>query len=140
MADYDASKVVIAFGEVIIDGFADGDFITIARDNPSFTNETGADGQGVRSASNDKRGTVTLTLQQTSLANTQLAAIVKSDELGLLGKRPFACRDLLGTTVATAGSMWIEKPADTTFGRESGTREWVLKTNNLELLPGGALV
>lgn len=134
---FDASQVTIVFNGVIVSGFADGDFINVARNNPTWIDGTGSDGEGWRAKSSDNSGTITITILQTSKSNDALNIISKLDELTGDGVGPFLMKDLSGTSLAAAATAWIEKPADQVFGREVGNREWVIKTDNLVTSPGG---
>jgi hypothetical protein len=134
---FDPAQVSIIFAGIPIEGFADGTFITAARDNPSFTKVVGSDGEGARSKSNDTGGSVTVTLMQTSLSNDALSAIMALDEATGDGVGPLLIKDGLGRTLISAESAWLEKPADAEFAREISNREWVIQTDNLQIFDGG---
>ena len=134
---YNAGDVAIIFAGIPFEGFADGTFVTVVRDNPSFNSLVGSDGEGARAKSNDRSGTITCTLMQTSLTNDALSSLALLDELTGDGVAPVLVKDNSGRTVASAETAWIEKPADAEFGREISNREWVLKTNDLSMFIGG---
>ena len=134
---YNPADVTIVVAGVPISGFADGTFINAARDNPSFTNGSGADGEGWRAKSNDKTATVTLTLLQTSEANDLLSALSALDEASGDGVGPLLIKDNSGRTLLAAETCWLEKPADSEFAREVSNREWVVKTDSLNVFVGG---
>jgi hypothetical protein len=134
---YDAGSVSIIFAGIPFEGLADGTFVTVARDNPSFNSLTGSDGEGARAKSNDKSGTITCTLMQTSVTNDLLSEVAALDELTGDGVAPLMVKDNSGRTIASAETAWIEKPADAEFGREISNREWVIKTTELNLFVGG---
>ena len=112
-------------------GFANGTFIVVARNNDSFTLGTGADGEGARAQSNDRSGTIVITLLHTSLTNDVLAAALAADELTGNGVFPVLVKDLNGTMLAQAETMWVRKPADSSRGREVEETEWTLETNDM---------
>lgn len=131
---YDAKSVKIVFGPMLMSGFGDGDFITINQDAETYTDEVGSDGEVVRSRSNDNRGTITITLQASSLLNQALSLFHEADKVApnlALGVAPFLCTDLNGLSLHAASQAWIQKPADVAYGRESGTREWVIRCADL---------
>ena len=134
---YNAADVAIVFAGVPIEGYADGTFVAVARDNPSWNKNIGADGEGVRAKSNDKSGTITLTLMQSSLSNDALSALALLDEASGDGVGPFLMKDNSGRTICSAETAWIQKPADVSFAREAETREWVFETNLLDMFVGG---
>lgn len=134
---YNPSDVIAIIAGVEVTGYADGTFITCGRDNPSFTNGTGSSGEGWRAKSNDKSGTCTMTLLQTSESNDALTALVTLDEVSGDGVGPFLLKDNSGRTLYEAETAWLEKPADSEFAREVTNREWVIKTDNLNVFVGG---
>jgi len=134
---YSAKDVTIVFAGIVVEGYADGVFMTAARDNPAFTNGSGADGEGWRAKSSDKTGTITLTLLQTSVTNDAFSALAVLDEASGVGVFPFLAKDGSGRTLIAAETAWIEKQADAEFARDISDREWVLKTDKLNTLVGG---
>lgn len=134
---YNPAKVVIVVAGIPISGFADGTFVTCGRDNPSYSKGTGAGGEGWRAKTNDKSGTCTITLLQTSSVNAALSGLIAIDEAVDEGIGPFALKDLGGTTLYAAEDCWIEKPADSEFAREVTNREWIIHMTQLEVFVGG---
>ncbi len=134
---YNPADVALVVAGVPISGYADGSFIVVSRDNPSFTNGTGSDGEGWRAKSNDRSGTCTITLLQTSEGNDALSALVALDELSGAGIGPLLVKDNSGRSVYSAETCWVEKPADAEFAREQSDREWVIKTDSLNTFAGG---
>lgn len=126
---YNAARVVVIVNGFNITGFADGTFININMVNDGITTQVGADGEIARAINTDRRCTVTVTLQQTSMANEYLSTLFNTDMLtcgGLIG--PILIQDLCGTTLFMASQAWVVKPADTEFGKEILTRAWQLQT------------
>lgn len=137
--NYDAADVEVILAGAPVEGKADGTFVVVARNNDSFTVKTGADGEGARAQSNDKSGTVELTLLQTSAFNDILSAAAKLDELQGDGVFPILVKDLNGTSLAKAGTAWVRKFADISYAREVEEWTWIIETNSLEMFPGGAV-
>ncbi len=133
----DPKKVIIIIGGIQVSGFVDGTFLNIGRINPMFTNGSGADGEGWRSKSNDKTGIATLSLLQTSKSNAELSALALLDEETGNGVVPMLVKDLSGTSLYSAETVWIEKVPDSGFSREVEGREWVIKTDDLKVFVGG---
>lgn len=130
---YDPKEVSIIAGGEIVQGYADGTFISIERDEDTWALQIGADGEGARSKSNNRSGTITLTLQQTSASNAILNALAQADELSNGGVFSVLVRDNNGGSLAAAETAWIQKPSNQEYGREAGEREWVIRTDNLSL-------
>lgn len=133
---FDPKEVSVIIGEFIIKGFSD-DMISVARDNPAWELIVGADGEGTRVKSNDRSGTITLTLQQSSPSNDDLSTLALADELSNTGLRPFYMKDSLGTSLFTAITCFVEQIPEASFGKSASDRVWVLKTDNLIGFLGG---
>src|SRR4051812_13560989 len=126
---YNAAKVVVIVSGHAATGFADGTFVNITMVNDAITSQVGADGEIARAISTDRRCTVTLTLQQTSQTNDFLSTLFNIDMLSCGGRSgPILIQDLCGTTLFSAATCWITKPADVEFSKEITTRAWALQT------------
>lgn len=134
---YNPADVLIVFAGIPVEGIADGTFITVARDNPAWNKSIGSDGEGVRAKSNDRGGTITLTLMQSSVTNDALSALANVDEASGNGVGPFLMVDRSGRTICGAETAWIQKQADAEFAREASTREWIFETDVLDMSIGG---
>ena len=134
---YNPADVAVIFAAISIEGFADGTFITAARNNPSWNMQVGSDGEGVRAKSNDKGGIFTLTLMQSSVSNDALSALAILDEASGDGIGPFLVKDNSGTSLIAAETAWIQKPSDQENAREATNREWIFETDLLDLFIGG---
>jgi len=131
--DYDPYKVAITINGQTVEGYADGTFISVSRNNQTCTVQSGASGEAARSKSNDRTGTVELTLMQTSAFNDILSGLFFADETGTLnaGKFLFSLIDLNGSTILGADQMWVQQPPTVEYGKELGDRVWTLETGNL---------
>lgn len=134
---YDASQVSVIVGGFAMTGFADGSAVTIDRDEDAFSLSVGTDGESARSKSNNFAGKITIKLMQTSPSNDVLTAFAKADELSNAGIVPAMVKDNLGRSMHMAENAWVERFPSSDFARESGVREWVLRTNHLENFVGG---
>jgi hypothetical protein len=140
MSTHDPNKIVVTFLGNIITGFAADTFVNIARDEEGWFKTVGANGNVCRARNNNKGGKITLTLQQDSLSNDILSAAAALDEQFGTGTGEVMVKDLNGTTLAHAESAWVQKFADAGFGKEVGTREWVIDCGVLEEFIGGIVV
>lgn len=134
---YDPKQVVVIFGGRQVRGYADGTFVEVVRDEDMFSLYVGADGESTRAKSNNKSGSVTVTLQQSSPSNDELSELALADELGNAGVLPLLVKDGSGRALFTAEQAWIQKMADSAFGNETETREWVIRTGELIPFVGG---
>ncbi len=137
--DYSANEVDLIIGVIKIDsGFADGPFLRITPEADDYDDEAGADGEVVRSKSNDKRADVQVILQQTSAGNNALRAMRAA---GLLipnggGIVPILVRDKnSGSALWTGEHCWIKRRPNAEFGKVAGTREWTIRVASLDEVP-----
>ena len=136
---YDPDRVKVSFGPVLFSGYADGTYITIARQGTIFDTRKGADGSIDRKNNRNKHFNVTITLMQTSKVNDLLSAIMITDMESNFGINPLSIVDLNGTTVFFARQAWIQKDPDDEEADSLGNREWVFSTGPAEKFTGGNL-
>ena len=134
---YNAHEVSVIVGARPITGLASGDAVTIERESDSWTDAVGISGEVTRSGSADKRGTITIRLQQSSSDNDYLSALVAADEMAKTGVVPILIRDSNGNSLYAAEQGWIKKPASATFAKEAGEREWIIRCARIEMFAGG---
>lgn len=137
MKNYDAKKVIQVFNNIPILGYADGTFVSVERNEDSFELTVGSDSEGCRSQVNNFSGRVTFTLGQWSATNDLLSALLTVDELTGNGIGPYILKDLKGTTLVTAESAWIVKPANIEYDRSPTSREWIIESDRLIMAVGG---
>ena len=134
---YDPASVSVLIGGVPISGFADGTFVSIERNNDTFQVVSGADGIVSRAKSNDKTGTLTLTLVQTSASNDVLEGFATLDELSSTGVVPVMVKDNLGRSIHFSGNGWIQRHPTAEYGKEISNREWVIALADYTPFNGG---
>lgn|SRR5574341_534473 len=132
---YDASKVDVAFMGLPITGWGDNDFIEIARDEPLWTIQKGADGEVSRSKNVDDSATAKIVCHQTSQANKTLAGFAQLDRLTGKGIGPFLLTE--GDSFASSIEAWVEELPAMTYGKEAGRREWLVRLAKAEIFIGG---
>lgn len=135
---YNLGAVDVVFAGIPFEGFADGTVVTVARNNQIATLVVGGDGEGARAMSNDKGGTVTVVLMQTSKTNLALSAVAIADEeSGGQGVHTLLVKDGSGLSIAQSQTAWLQKIADAEYGRELTNRTWVIETDDLDSVIGG---
>src|SRR5690606_3690578 len=133
---YDPASVIISVGGVHMSGFADGTYLMIERDEDAFTKVTGADGYTTRVKSNNRCGSLTLTLKQSSPSNDVLSGFANLDELSNAGVVPILIRDISGTSTYFSATGWIRKYPSSEFAKELSNREWILDLADLDVFVG----
>ncbi len=103
-----------------------------------FTKTVGGQGEVTRSKSADATSRVTLTVPETSIANTLLDQMYEAD-VGTPGgvTYPFLLKDALGTTIVTCLNAWVMKKADLEEAAEAGEREWIIDCGDTESVIAG---
>jgi len=139
LATFDASEVVMSWGATKIDGLADGTFVEVVQENDSFTDVSGADGEVMRSKTNDRRFEITFTLMQSSDANGPLSEAHNVDIRTPNGDgiQPLRIYDKASGTVIFAEKAWLKRHADTGFAKEHTDRVWALRSNNVDVKMAG---
>lgn len=136
---YSAAEVSMVAGPIMITGMADGTMVKVSFNEDAFKLMIGADGDGVRSKSNNRSGKITFSLLQSSNANDALSALTNLDVASPNGDGivPLMIKDNSGRTLVSAEKAWIIKQADVEFAREAGNREWTFETDSLFVNNGG---
>lgn len=79
-ATYNMNEIEFSVAGIPIQGGGENDFLSIERDEDAFTKVIGADGEAVRSKTNNLGGRVMLTLRVTSPINGILQGMALIDE------------------------------------------------------------
>ena len=135
---YDPKDVILTVAGAIITGYAQDTFIQVDRESDQVDDEVGAEGDVARRITNDKRGSITVTLLQTSPSNLILSSLARVDELTGDGIFPVLVKDNRGNDLHVAPNSWIRKMPQTTYRSGIESREWVIRTSNLQMIVGGA--
>jgi hypothetical protein len=140
----DPKKYTVSLAGFLISGYAPGTVIEVARDEDDWLDEAGADGEVAVMSNADERGTVTLTLMQSSASNdilSGLAAVNKGGTIAGLsvGKGSLQVKDQspTGRMICSSETAWVMKPADVTLGNEIQTRVWKIRCAKLNMFVGG---
>lgn len=140
MKNYDPRTIVLSWQGFVISGFMDGDFITIERNEDSFSPAVGSIGDVTRVRSLDKTGNITFTLKAESDSNAFLSSQMVADEATGAAYGPVVVEDLNGNSLYTSENAWLAKPADVTFSNDASGREWTLQCDKLEMSSNGAAI
>ena len=131
LGTYDFNDVILVVGVKRIEGFEDGTEIIAERDEDSFTKKVGVGGNVTRSKSNNFAGFIEFTLQHLSKDNAYLEGLALADERTGVGVIPVAIIDKSGQEKVVGSEAWIVRPANKSYGKESGPRVWRLDCANL---------
>lgn len=135
---YDSKQIAIIVGGIAMSGFAEGSMVKVSRNEDSWKLQMGTDGTPTRSKSNNKSGTITIALMQTSASNAVLSGFAQLDESSLnAGIVTVIIKDLNGATLWTGPQSWVKKPPEGDFESNAKERTWVLEAGELYWLEGG---
>lgn len=109
MKSYDPKKVIITFGPLTLVGFAADAFLNADFNDDIWTVTVGADGEVVRSLSNDETLPLTCTLLASSISNAQLSALVIADRKSGDGVFPFGITDLALNSLVSSKEAFVKK-------------------------------
>lgn len=138
LSTYSPKDVTITLaGMHSVTGYADGTFVKITKDIKPFVKVRAMDGEMARMYFEDSGYQVELTLMQSSPTNNILSMLHSVDAATHMGKIPLFIKDGRGQTSFLAGTAWIEKIPDVTFGAELDTRTWVFGCAEVALTIGG---
>lgn len=133
----DPKDVTVIVAGNIIEGFAQ-EQIVVERESNQVEDEIGADGDVARRITNDRRGTITITLLQTSRSNLFLSGLAVADELSGSVLFPVIVKDQRGNDLHVAPNAWVQKMPRTSYRAGVESREWKIRTNYLNIFVGGA--
>ncbi len=142
LKNYDPKQVIVTWkGEQLNNGIADGTFVAMARTNRSFSLNVGGDGGGTRVRSNNRSGTVTLTLRMGSETNAFLSDKLRDEEADppIPQVGPLEVKDFSGNTLHESPQAFLEGFPDDALATEEGNREWVFLCLELNMDPRGSL-
>lgn len=134
---YNPKDITVSVGGFIASGFSD-DKVVVRRDEDIWKDEAGADGEVVRFATNDKRGEIEITLQQTAEFNLTMSTLAKADELSGAGTIPVVINDNRGNDIHVAATAWIVQIPEAKYSKGVQVRTWRIRTDNLQNFLGGA--
>lgn len=128
-----------AFGSVTVNGFVEGTFISITRENPHATLYTGADLSNARVIRRNKGGTININLHQASESNDVLSYLLQKDEEDASGTWLFSVtiKDELGRSVFHSPTCFISQPPEASFGTDLSDRGWVIQAVSIDQVQGG---
>jgi len=135
---YDPAKVDMILNGVRLTGFASGTFISIEYNADSWSTQVGADGEAVRSKSNDQSAQVTVTVLPGSPANAILGGLKALDDADNRGAAACMIKDPHSNTVHLSEGMYVKKEPNTVYAVEGQAKEWTLETGRLKAAHGAS--
>jgi len=130
---FDLAQCAVTIDGLPIDGFGDGDAVTIEYNAPIYNTTVGADGGYHRANSNDQGGSITFNLMQTSTVSRRLLEQkLRPHELGVGGTHTISITSLKSGEQITASQCYPEDRPSYAFGQEVSAREYMFRSPNIQ--------
>ena len=138
MKTYDPKDYPLVFNGILLDGFAEGTYITIEEAVPGFSKVVGAYGDVTRTRSHDRSGTCRFVLQASSEANKRLSDMYNADRDGVAsGVGEFSLSNKTGDTLHEGSKAYLAASPPATFDVSPTTREWTIEIADLRMTHAG---
>lgn len=139
VAFYNADLYVISMGGVRIQGFADGEFLTIKPRREKFETVEGVDGEVARGRNSSRSVIATFKLLQTSASNLYLSTLLQTDmdAPNGAGVVPLLMQDLSGNSLVSADQAWCVDFPELKYDRGVKENEWTIHTGQAIYVAGG---
>lgn len=124
-------------GLIPIEGFVDGTFITVDKDEMPYSSVRMPDGTVSRKYNNSQTYTITITLHNGAETNNLLTKLWQVDELTQRGKFPLLIKDQSGSDLLFSTESWIEGIPSLTKSNAIDSRVWVIKSAFATINVGG---
>ena len=124
-------------GIIPVEGFVDGTFISVDKDEMPYSSIRMPDGTVARKKNNSQTYTITITLHNGAETNNLLTKMWQIDELTDRGKFPLLIKDQSGSDLLFSTESWIEGIPSMTKSNAIDSRVWVIKSAYAVINIGG---
>jgi len=136
--NYSPEAVNCLIGGIIpVEGFVDGTFISVDKDEMPYSSIRMPDGTVARKKNNSQTYTITITLHNGAETNNLLTKMWQIDELTDRGKFPLLIKDQSGSDLLFSTESWIEGIPSMTKSNAIDSRVWVIKSAYAVINIGG---
>ena len=115
-------------GIIPVEGFVDGTFISVDKDEMPYSSIRMPDGTVARKKNTSQTYTITITLHNGAETNNLLTKMWQIDELTDRGKFPLLIKDQSGSDLLFSTESWIEGIPSMTKSNAIDSRVWVIKS------------
>jgi len=137
LGNYSPKLVTLIVAGVLVQGYADDNFIEITQEEDDFTLYKSVDGPVSRAMNADETVVIKVSLAQTSLSNDHFAGLRKVDKATGIGAFPVMLKELNGTTLYTSATAMFKKNAGKKYGKNVGAVDWEIILPNALGFTGG---
>lgn len=124
-------------GIIPVEGFVDGTFISVDKDEMPYSSIRMPDGTVARKKNTSQTYTITITLHNGAETNNLLTKMWQIDELTGRGKFPLLIKDQSGSDLLFSTESWIEGIPSLTKSNAIDSRVWVIKSAYALINVGG---
>lgn len=124
-------------GIIPVEGFVDGTFISVDKDEMPYSSIRMPDGTVARKKNTSQTYTITVTLHNGAETNNLLTKMWQIDELTDRGKFPLLIKDQSGSDLLFSTESWIEGIPSMTKSNAIDSRVWVIKSAYAVINIGG---
>ena len=127
----DPSQLKLNIMGVNVDGFTKGTFVTVNKNDPTFTQKRSLKGKTQVRKNTNSFYSFNFTLDSGVSSNAWVHMLYQMQEsYGIAFPVPVLFRDAMGTSTFFCKAAYLQEP-QATFGNESTTREWTLVCNEV---------
>lgn len=135
MKAYSWANVILLVNGIPIQGFDEGDDVFKgARTKDSAQDKVGVDGEMTVSYTQDKSGTITIRLLQSSDSNAFLSGIVNAAENGVFTPIAVMLRNVVTQETAGGSQGYIKRIPDISRGENATSQEWMIRLERYDLI------
>ena len=127
----DPSQLKLNIMGVNVEGFTKGTFVTVNKNDPTFTQKRSLKGKTQVRKNSKSFYTFNFVLDSGVSSNAWIHVLYQMQEsYGIAFPIPVLFRDAMGTSTFFCKAAYLQEP-QATFGNESTTREWTLVCNEV---------
>lgn len=125
-ANFNPKQIIMSFLNVQIQGYAEGTFCKVEKNEDAHKLYIGSDGEGAFCETNNESGTITFRLAATSKSNAFLSAAYNAKAGGVV-----QVKDLNGGSLFFSSYGKIKKFTPIEYSNEITSNEWVIEAASL---------
>ena len=124
------SVSVTLAGSLSLEGFNEGEFVTVEKDEDNYKLKRVASGTAARTKVISSTYTIKIVLNGGSKHNNTLDTLLKADILGDKAKFPILIKDQSGSSFFFSSQAWVEKESPLKFSTSSYVTEWTIRASD----------
>lgn len=132
LATYDPKSVIIQINGEEVYGFADGDMVTVDKNEEYFANMVGSKGEVTRAKNANDTGLITFRLQHTSpFIQTLMNYAIADEFLSIPPIINITIKDPSSYDNVVAAQCWLQDDGTKSWSNETGVREFTFFAVNV---------